>query len=431
MLAETAVQRCLNRDTLARATPTSHWVDPPDCVVLCGGRGTRLRDVVADVPKPMATVLGRPFLDWLVLALECQGLRRLVLATGYMSDVIEAHFKQARWSLARIHCSREPDALGTGGALRLAAAKTTSQQVLAVNGDTYCQPNLIALQDVHRRAGAVATLQLAHVQDASRYGAVECTDDGRVTRFVEKNRPGAGWVYAGVCLIERRAIEAFPSRQPLSMEQDVLPNLINQGLYAAAMPGPFVDIGTPESYASAGLLLSEEIDALELHGQATAHFHQTLEAQRRTAHECLAAASGAADLIAEAFRSGGKLMLCGNGGSAADCQHVAAEFVSRLRRDFERQVRALGRPGDVLLCISTSGGSANVVRAARAAAEIGVHVIALCGEQGELCNEADLTIAIPSPSTQIIQECMLPVEHIICELVEEKLFGSRRCGVSA
>jgi D-sedoheptulose 7-phosphate isomerase len=409
----------------------------------------------------MATVLGRPFLDWLVLALECQGLRRLVLATGYMSDVIEAHFKQARWSLARIHCSREPDALGTGGALRLAAAKTTSQQVLAVNGDTYCQPNLIALQDVHRRAGAVATLQLAHVQDASRYGAVECTDDGRVTRFVEKNRPGAGWVYAGVCLIERRAIEAFPSRQPLSMEQDVLPNLINQGLYAAAMPGPFVDIGTPESYASAGLLLSEEIDALELHGQATAHFHQTLEAQRRTAHECLAAASGAADLIAEAFRSGGKLMLCGNGGSAADCQHVAAEFVSRLRRDvgrpplpavalttdtsfltaysndcgysgvFERQVRALGRPGDVLLCISTSGGSANVVRAARAAAEIGVHVIALCGEQGELCNEADLTIAIPSPSTQIIQECMLPVEHIICELVEEKLFGSRRCGVSA
>src|SRR5919204_5561356 len=139
MLTKAAVEGCLDRGKLAGAIATSHAVEPPDCVVLCGGRGTRLRDVVADVPKPMATVLGRPFLDWLVLALECEGLRRLVLATGYMSGVIEAHFKQARWSLARIHCSREPDALGTGGGLRLAAAKTTSPQILAVKGGTYCQ----------------------------------------------------------------------------------------------------------------------------------------------------------------------------------------------------------------------------------------------------------------------------------------------------
>jgi D-sedoheptulose 7-phosphate isomerase len=461
MLTKAAVEGCLDRGKLAGAIATSHAVEPPDCVVLCGGRGRRLRDVVADVPKPMATVLGRPFLDWLVLALERQGLRRLVLATGYMSDVIEAHFTQPRSSLSRIDCSREPDALGTAGALRLAAARTGSEQVLVINGDTYCQPHLVGLQEVHRKAGALATLQLAHVRDASRYGAVKCTDAGGVVRFSEKNRPGPAWIYAGVCLIERKAIEAFPSRQPLSMERDVLPNLVNQGLYAVATPGPFVDIGTPESYARAGLMLSEEIAALEMHEQGAAHFHETLEAQRRTARDCVAAATGAADLIAEAFRNGGKLMLCGNGGSAADCQHVAAEFVSRLRRDFERpplpavalttdtsfltaysndcgytgvferQVRALGRPGDVLLCISTSGGSANVVRAARAAGEIGIRVIALCGESGELSDEADLTIAIPSRSTQIIQECMLPIEHIICELVEEKLFGSRRRGLGA
>ena len=165
-----------------------------------------------------------------------------------------------------------------------------------------------------------------------------------------------------------------------------------------------------------------------------------------------------ASWIAAAFRSGRKLLLCGNGGSAADCQHMATEFVSRLSRArdrralpaialttdtsfltafandegfegvFERQVEALGAAGDVLLAISTSGSSRNVVRAVRAAKERGLVTIALVGQGGELTGLVDRAIVVPSRDTQRIQETLLPIEHVICELVEEELFGGEAAG---
>jgi D-sedoheptulose 7-phosphate isomerase len=161
-----------------------------------------------------------------------------------------------------------------------------------------------------------------------------------------------------------------------------------------------------------------------------------------------------ADAITEAFRSGGKLLLCGNGGSAADCQHMAAEFVSRLRKEvdrpalpaialttdtsfltaytndidfdgvFERQVQAHGRKGDVLLGISTSGNSRNVIRAVHAAKAIGMTSLALLGEGGQLATLASLVISVPSKDTQRIQEAHLVIEHLLCELVENALYRS-------
>lgn len=162
----------------------------------------------------------------------------------------------------------------------------------------------------------------------------------------------------------------------------------------------------------------------------------------------------AAAAIAGAFRMGGKLLLCGNGGSAADCQHMAAEFVSRLTRErerpalpaialttdtsfltafandcgyegvFARQVQALGRPGDVLIGISTSGNSPNVVRAIQAAIETGMQTIALTGDSGILAGMAHFGIAVPSSSTQYVQESHLAIEHLLCHLVEEELYGN-------
>jgi D-sedoheptulose 7-phosphate isomerase len=161
-----------------------------------------------------------------------------------------------------------------------------------------------------------------------------------------------------------------------------------------------------------------------------------------------------ADAIADAFRGGGKLLLCGNGGSAADCQHMAAEFVSRLRKEverpalpaialttdtsfltaytndidfdgvFERQVQAHGRKGDVLLGISTSGNSKNVIRAVHAAKAIGMTSLALVGEGGQLASLAELVIRVPSRDTQRIQEAHLVIEHLLCELVENTLYRS-------
>ncbi len=161
----------------------------------------------------------------------------------------------------------------------------------------------------------------------------------------------------------------------------------------------------------------------------------------------------AADLLVGSFRAGGKLLICGNGGSAADAQHLATEFVSTLTVDhprpsipaialttdtslltavandfgvegmFARQVDALGRPGDVLLAISTSGSSANVVRAAERARERDVRVVALTGETGgSLAPAADVAIRVPSRITAHIQECHLAIEQLLALLVERELY---------
>jgi phosphoheptose isomerase len=182
------------------------------------------------------------------------------------------------------------------------------------------------------------------------------------------------------------------------------------------------------------------------------HLLNSAEVKRQTAAECAGCIAKAADLIARSFRSGGKLLLCGNGGSAADCQHMAAEFVSRLSKNFERralpaialttdtsfltafsndcgfegvfarQIEALGCTGDVLLGISTSGNSLNVIGAVEAAKSKGMRTIALTGNTGRLPAITDVAITVPSADTQHIQETHLAVEHIVCELVEDFLF---------
>lgn len=165
------------------------------------------------------------------------------------------------------------------------------------------------------------------------------------------------------------------------------------------------------------------------------------------------AIAAAAEALVDCFSAGNKLLLCGNGGSAADCQHVAAELVSSfdhaiqrpglpaiaLTTDtsfltayandfefegvFERQLRALGRRGDVLLAISTSGNSTNVIRAVRAARELGLATIGLTGESGQLERIVDHAIVIASRDTQHIQEALLPLEHVLCAIVERRLFA--------
>lgn len=164
---------------------------------------------------------------------------------------------------------------------------------------------------------------------------------------------------------------------------------------------------------------------------------------------------GAARLIADSMEAGGKLLLCGNGGSAADCQHLAAEFVCRLspmrsRRAlpalalttdtsfltafcndygfkdiFLRQIQALGRPGDVLIGISTSGNSENIAEAIKGAKEMGVSTIALTRSGGAIGALADVSIEVGSDETAILQNVHLAVEHVLCALVEEMLFGRK------
>lgn len=187
--------------------------------------------------------------------------------------------------------------------------------------------------------------------------------------------------------------------------------------------------------------------------RASRYLLETAETARRVETECLDDVVAAADVLTASFRSGGKLLICGNGGSAADAQHLATEFVSTFTIDnprpsipaialttdsslltavandfgiegvFERQVESLGREGDVLMAISTSGNSMNVIRAAERAAEVGVRVIALTGETGgKLAPVADVAVRVPSTVTAHIQECHLAIEQLLASLVEDALY---------
>lgn len=187
------------------------------------------------------------------------------------------------------------------------------------------------------------------------------------------------------------------------------------------------------------------------------HLEQSIETKRRLINSGVGAIVSAADMIADAFRDDRKLLLCGNGGSAGDAQHIAAEFVSLLRLSyprpglpaialttdsslltasandfgfegvFERQVQTLGRAGDVLLGISTSGNSKNVLLAFEAAHQRGLKTIGLTGEGGgEIAAISDVLISVPSNVTQHIQESHIAIGHVICELVECAVFGKEQ-----
>jgi D-sedoheptulose 7-phosphate isomerase len=178
------------------------------------------------------------------------------------------------------------------------------------------------------------------------------------------------------------------------------------------------------------------------------------QVKHQTAHLCLETILAAARLMAQSLRAGGKVVICGNGGSAADAQHLAGEFVNLLYKGhqrpaiaaialttdtsvltaigndfgfasiFERQIAALGKPGDVVLAISTSGTSENVIRAVRYAKQEKLKTIGLTGaDGGQLKPLADVTICVPSQNTQQIQEAHLAIEHILCSMVERDLFG--------
>ncbi len=223
-----------------------------EAIILAGGFGTRLRGVVDDVPKPLAPVAGRPFLGWLLDRLAAGGMRRCILATGYLSELVEQRIG-TRWQGMDIAYSREPEPLGTGGAIRLAATRLQGHAAHVLNGDTWLEYDPAALEDSARAAGASMAIALARVDDVARYGAVDI-EDTRVVGFREKGEAGAGWINAGCYFLGADALAALPARDVFSFEQDVLQPRVQTGAVAAfTATAGFIDIGVPEDYARAQL----------------------------------------------------------------------------------------------------------------------------------------------------------------------------------
>lgn len=221
-------------------------MEMPDVVILAGGRGTRLASLPGDLPKPLRPVNGRPFLSHLVEQVRSAGARRVVLSLGYLPEAFgEIAAKES------LETSVEPAPLGTGGGLRAALPLLKTDAVIVMNGDSYAGVDVRLLAAVHRRRKARATMLLAQVEDASRYGCVEIDETGAVERFAEKGETGPGLINAGVYVLDRSVVAGIPEGRAVSLERETFPSLIGARFFGEPGSFPFLDIGTPESYAAA------------------------------------------------------------------------------------------------------------------------------------------------------------------------------------
>jgi D-glycero-alpha-D-manno-heptose 1-phosphate guanylyltransferase len=224
--------------------------------VLCGGRGTRLRPVLADRPKSMALISGTPFLQLLLDRLKSQGVSDVILGTGYMAEKIESYFGSGNKIAVRIRYSREHEPLGTGGALKL-AEPLISDPVLVLNGDSYVEWSLNPMLELFSAKDADIAIVLQAVTDVTRYGSVALNKDGRVTEFIEKGiRSGPGLINAGVYLLRKQIVCDLPAGTSLSLEREVFPGLLDRGVYGLVCTGLFIDIGIPDDLRQAQTLLA-------------------------------------------------------------------------------------------------------------------------------------------------------------------------------
>jgi D-glycero-alpha-D-manno-heptose 1-phosphate guanylyltransferase len=237
-----------------------HMPDTPDAIILCGGAGQRLRDVIGDVPKPMATVGGRPFLELLLTQLQRYGFSRVILAVGYRMGVIQSHFGSSALNMQVLY-SPESSPLGTAGAVRKAATLVATDSVLIMNGDTYTDMDLRRLIADHHASNATVSLVAVPSGRRSDGGTIRVNATGRVVGFEEKRGGAAEGLYmnAGIYMMSRQALYDISPGNEASLEHEVFPRWLRQQIHLQAITGPYtcVDIGTPDRYSDAQRLLAD------------------------------------------------------------------------------------------------------------------------------------------------------------------------------
>lgn len=224
-----------------------------EAIVLAGGFGSRLRDVVSDVPKPMAPIADKPFLEILLNNLARKGFDRVVFSLGFMAEKISDHFGK-KFSSMELDYVIEDHPLGTGGAVRLALASCQQDHVFVFNGDTFLDLEVDEVESLWQERHHPIIVGRA-TSDTKRYGRLLIAD-GRVMGFAEKCMNGPGLINAGCYVFERSQLNKFPLHQTFSLEADFLANavqLMTVDLFVTN--GLFIDIGVPEDYARAQILL--------------------------------------------------------------------------------------------------------------------------------------------------------------------------------
>jgi mannose-1-phosphate guanylyltransferase len=227
---------------------------PSQAVILVGGEGTRLRPVTTLVPKPVAPVVERPFVAYILDDLVRHGVTRAIFSSGFLAAAIEAEIGDGSGYGIAVEYVVEEEPLGTAGAVANCAAKLDDAPFYVFNGDVLSDVDLGALADLHGEKGGMGAIFLTPVADPRRYGLVELRDDGSVASFVEKpgEHEGTALINAGVYVLEREVLEMVPRGRLYSIERGVFPKLARSGsLFGYVDEGYWRDIGTPESYLQA------------------------------------------------------------------------------------------------------------------------------------------------------------------------------------
>lgn len=218
-----------------------------EAIILAGGFGTRLRETVPDLPKPMAPVAGKPFLAWQMDYLIQSGINRFILSVGYKADTIRDYFGD-QYHHADIVYAEETTPLGTGGAIRFALEQATQERVFVFNGDSLCEANLHQLRDVNKKNSDIGIL-VKFVENAGRYGAIRFDEKSKlVTQFGEKSSSASGYINAGIYDLPKNIFKDTQTEAPFSFETQILQGAANKNLYAAQAGDFFIDIGIPDDF---------------------------------------------------------------------------------------------------------------------------------------------------------------------------------------
>ncbi len=222
-----------------------------ECIILAGGMGTRLQGVIGEYPKCMAEVNGKPFLHYIFEYLQQQGCTRVILSLGFKYDVILDWLKKQSWPF-EIDYVIERTALGTGGAINYAMWKAETEDVLALNGDTFFDVDLSRLMAFHKSTNADTTLALKGMQHFDRYGVVTTDHTNCITSFEEKKHYDEGWINGGIYVINKAALEARQLPTIYSFEKSYLEAFVTERkFYGFKCADYFIDIGIPVDYQKA------------------------------------------------------------------------------------------------------------------------------------------------------------------------------------
>jgi D-glycero-alpha-D-manno-heptose 1-phosphate guanylyltransferase len=221
-----------------------------EAIILAGGLGTRLRPIVSDLPKPMAPIRGKPFLQYIFEYLRIQGIRKVVLSTGYKHQMIESYFGSQYHEISLVY-SQEKEPLGTGGAVKKALENITTNHVFVLNGDTFFNINLEDLYQLHLLLNSDVTLALKPMKNPARYGIIKTAGD-KVLSFNEKSLKKQGTINGGIYVLKKNLFKGISISETFSFEQDFLKKYADSLQFNAYKSDAFfIDIGIPEDYQAA------------------------------------------------------------------------------------------------------------------------------------------------------------------------------------